>query len=157
MVKIEYRYVFWERKLVNRMKMGTLFLFCLNIFFFLHCTSEATYMFSRTLNKLHLPCSLTAWFFLLEPWVFESCVIAANESLRCPRCEKMDLKITQSLLERVQYWTTKEFVGPEGFFWRTADIWAVQNKQRINEQLSLNKNTAVNHSGNNTELRIKRM
>ncbi len=48
MVKIEYRYVFWERKLVNRMKMGTLFLFCLNIFFFLHCTSEATYMFSRS-------------------------------------------------------------------------------------------------------------
>ncbi len=83
-------------------------------------------MFSRTLNKLHLPCSansksfhapaLNAWFFLLEPRAFESCAIYANESLRCPRCEKMDLKITQSLLERVQYWTTKEFVGPEGFF-----------------------------------------
>ncbi len=48
--------------------------------------------------------------------MFESCVTVANESLRCPRCEKMDLKIIQSLLERVQYWTTKEFVGPEGFF-----------------------------------------
>ncbi len=29
-------------------------------------------------------------------------VIAAYESLSCPQCEKMDLKIIQSLLERVQ-------------------------------------------------------
>ncbi len=34
--------------------------------------------------------------------MFESSVIVANESLSCPRCEKMDLKIIQSLLERVQ-------------------------------------------------------
>ncbi len=34
--------------------------------------------------------------------MFESSVINANESLGCPRCEKMDLKIIQSLLERVQ-------------------------------------------------------
>ncbi len=34
--------------------------------------------------------------------MFESSVIVANKSLSCPRCEKMDLKIIQSLLEWVQ-------------------------------------------------------
>ncbi len=31
--------------------------------------------------------------------MFESSVISAYESLSCPRCEKMDLKIIQPLLE----------------------------------------------------------
>ncbi len=31
--------------------------------------------------------------------MFESSVIVANESLSCPRCEKMDLKTIQPLLE----------------------------------------------------------
>ncbi len=34
--------------------------------------------------------------------MFESSVIVTNESLGCPPCEKMDLKIIQSLLERIQ-------------------------------------------------------
>ncbi len=34
--------------------------------------------------------------------MFESSVIVAYESLSCPRCEKMDLKTIQSLLERFQ-------------------------------------------------------
>ncbi len=34
--------------------------------------------------------------------MFESSVIVENESLSCPRCKKMDFKIIQSLLERVQ-------------------------------------------------------
>ncbi len=34
--------------------------------------------------------------------MFESSLMFANESLSCPRCDKMDLKIIQSLLERVQ-------------------------------------------------------
>ncbi len=34
--------------------------------------------------------------------MFESSVIVVYESLSCPRCEKMDLKIIQSLFERVQ-------------------------------------------------------
>ncbi len=34
--------------------------------------------------------------------MFESSVIVVYESLSCPRCEKMDLKIIQSLLEMVQ-------------------------------------------------------
>ncbi len=83
----------------------------------------------RQIKKLHIsilfrsfhPPALNACFFLLEhQWEFETNVIVAYESLRCPQCEKMDLKIIQSLLERVQIhkkcWKTKEFVGPEGFF-----------------------------------------
>ncbi len=39
------------------------------------------------------------------------------ESLSCPQCENMDLKIIQSLLERVQIcrrcWETKESAGAE--------------------------------------------
>ncbi len=34
--------------------------------------------------------------------MFGPSVIIAYESLGCPQCEKMDLKIIQSLLERVQ-------------------------------------------------------
>ncbi len=34
--------------------------------------------------------------------MFEPCVIVASESLSCPQCKKIDLKIRQLLLERVQ-------------------------------------------------------
>ncbi len=47
--------------------------------------------------------------------MFESSVIVSYESLSCPPCEKMDLKIIQSFLERVQI-HKNEFVGAEGFF-----------------------------------------
>ncbi len=66
-----------------RMKMFIyLFLFSLNIIFFLieFCPSESTedtYMFPRRQNNLR----------------------SSNSS---PQCEKMDLKIIQSLLQRVQ-------------------------------------------------------
>ncbi len=57
-------------------------------------------------------------------------------------------------------WKSKEFVGPEGFFWRTAGSLTVQDKQETHEQPSLNKktkqkNTAVDHSGNNTILHLE--
>ncbi len=35
--------------------------------------------------------------------MFESSVIVAFESLSCPRCEKMHLKIMKSLLEGFKY------------------------------------------------------
>ncbi len=54
-------------------------------------------------------------------------------------------------------WKTKSFVGAEGFFWRTAGSLTVRDKQETLEQLSLNKQTAVDHSGNNTVLKIKQM
>ncbi len=34
--------------------------------------------------------------------MFEPFLIVVFESINCPQCEKMDLKIIQSLLERVQ-------------------------------------------------------
>ncbi len=48
--------------------------------------------------------------------MFEASVIDAYESLSCPQCEKIDLKIIQSLLERVQIHKNAEkpqFVGAE--------------------------------------------
>ncbi len=48
--------------------------------------------------------------------------------------------------------------GTWRIFWRTAGSFTVQDKQETHEQLSLNKKiTTVDHSGNNTVLRIKRM
>ncbi len=75
----------------------------------------------------------------------------------------MDLKIIQSLLERVQIHKnaeTKEFVGPEGFFWRTAGSLTIQNKQGTHLQLSLkktNKKKQLWIIQVTTVLRIKRM
>ncbi len=48
-------------------------------------------------------------------------------------------------------------MAPEGFFRRTAESLTVQDKQGTREQLSLNKQTAVDHSDNNTVLTIKCM
>ncbi len=52
-------------------------------------------------------------------------------------------------------WKTKEFVGPEGFFWRTAGSLTVQEKQGTHEQLSLNKKHSCGSFSNNTVLRIR--
>ncbi len=42
-------------------------------------------------------------------------VIVAYESLSCPQCGKMNLKMYTVIV--TQKWCkTKEFVGPEGFF-----------------------------------------
>ncbi len=48
-----------------------------------------------------------------------SSVIFANESLSCPRCEKMDIKIIVIVVKGSnthKCWKTKECVGPEGVF-----------------------------------------
>ncbi len=50
--------------------------------------------------------------------MFEPFLIVVFESLSCPQCENIDLKVIQSLLERVQIckrcWKTES--GPGGFF-----------------------------------------
>ncbi len=82
-----------------------------------------------------------------------------------PQCDNMELNIIQSLLKMVQLhkkcWETTDFVGPKEFFWRTEVSLTVQDKQGTHEQLSqkhTQKQTiAVDHSGNNTVLRIKCM
>ncbi len=52
--------------------------------------------------------------------MFESSVTIAYESLSCHQRAKMDLKIIQSLLERVQIHKNaakpNNLLGPEGFF-----------------------------------------
>ncbi len=51
--------------------------------------------------------------------MFESSVIVEYESLRCPRCEKMDLKIIVIVRKgsnTQKCWKTKEFMRAEGFF-----------------------------------------
>ncbi len=81
--------------------------------------------------------------------------IVVFEFLICSLCEKLDLKIIQSLLERVQIckicWKTEESAGHGGFFWRTVLGLTVQNKQGTHEQPSQNKTTVVDHPGNHTQ------
>ncbi len=116
-------------------------------------------MFPRRQNKYNLPRSsnskslhppaLNVLCCLLEhESMFSPYIIAMYESPNYPPCEKINLKIIQSLLERVQIcrnrWKTKECAGAVGFFWRTADSWTAQ------QQLSLNRKTVVDHPGNNT-------
>ncbi len=55
----------------------------------------------------------------------ESSVIDANESLGCPQCEKMDLKIIQSLLERVQI---HKNAGKPNHLWDLEDFSDKTNK-----------------------------
>ncbi len=113
----------------------------------------------KKFKGFHAP-ALNACFFLLEHrWVFEASVIVMHESLSCPQCGKMDLKITQSLLERVQIhknagkpknlWDLKGFSEEQQQFncsGQTMDSWTTITKQT---------NTAVDHSANYTLLRIK--
>ncbi len=94
-------------------------------------------------KSFHAP-ALNACFFLLEnQWVFEFSVIVAYESLSCPQCEKMDLKIIQSLLERVQIhknagkpknlWELKDFSEEQQQFncsGQTRDSWTTITKQK---------------------------
>ncbi len=54
------------------------------------------------------------FFFLEHQWVFESSVIVANESLGCPWCEKMDLKIiviVGKVSNTQKCWKTKTYCG----------------------------------------------
>ncbi len=51
--------------------------------------------------------------------MFESSVIVVNESLSCPQCGKMDLKVIQSLLERVHIYTN---AGKTKNLWELKDF-----------------------------------
>ncbi len=85
-----------------------------------------------------------------------------SESLSCHQCEKMDLKIIQSLLERVHIcrrcWKTKNVQELEDFSEeQQTEATTAQDKQGTHEQLSQNIKTVVDHPGNNTVLRFKGM
>ncbi len=157
-------------KLLNRMKISNFFLLLKYIYFSIYyCPSEATEdtcMFPGRQIKYNLPWSsnsksfhppaLNASCFLLEhQWMFEPFLIVVFESINCPQCEKMDLKIIQSLLERVQIcnrcWKTEGSTERGGFVWRTVLSSTVQNKQGTHEQPTQNKRTVVDHPGNLTQ------
>ncbi len=144
-------------KLLKSMKTSTFLLFCRNVFFSIfHCPLEATedtlFCFpEEKLSTIYLdlqiqkdltPPALNASHFLQEhEWMFEPFLIVVFESLNCPQCENMDLKMIQSLLERVKKWcwNTEEYAGNGGNFWRTVlsncseqtrDSWTNITKQK---------------------------
>ncbi len=90
--------------------------------------------------KKFSPLALNAWFCLLEHlWVFEPSVIVAYESLSHPQCEKMDLKILQSLLERVQIGCVSLVLESEAVGSLIAPWWLAA-VQVINPALSFSQN-----------------
>ncbi len=140
--------------------------------------TEDSYMFSRKQIKFNLPWflnkkiihapALNAWFFLLEnQWAFESSVKVVNESFSCTlfffffflrkdgsqnhsHCWK-GFKYTKMLENQRICGTWIIFLKnsrPFNCSGQTRDSWTTITKQ---------KKTAVDHSGNNTLLRIKRM
>ncbi len=147
-------------KILNRMKMCIFFLFCLNITFLIeYCPSEDTEdccMFSRRQIKLNWPWSWNSKVFTprLLMLVFPSGA-SVSVWIFCNSC------MSPSVVLGVKRWISKSYshcwkgfkytkmlenqiiVGAEGFFWRTADSWTVQDKQGTCEQLSLNKQTQL--------------
>ncbi len=77
--------------------------------------------------------------------MFEPFLIVVFESINCPQCEKMDLKIIQSLLERVQ------ICKNAGKLQNLQNCSTVQNKQGTHEQPTQNKRTVVDHPGTLTQ------
>ncbi len=62
-------------------------------------------------------------------WNFcNSCIWVPQLSL-----EKMDTVIVGKGSNTQKCWKTKDFLGPEGFFWRTAGSLTVQDKQGTHE------------------------
>ncbi len=107
---------------------------------------------SSNSKNVHPPALNASCFLLEHQWMFEPFLIIVFESLSCPPGEKMDLKIIQSLLERVQIpkicCKTGESAGHGGFFWRTEISLTVQNKQGTHEQPQKKKQTWIirNHT-----------
>ncbi len=67
--------------------------------------------------------------------MFPPFVIVVNESLSCPQCENMDLKIIQSLLEGFKY--TEDRNQRMCRSWRIY-LKTAQDQQGTHEQLSQN-------------------
>ncbi len=59
---------------------------------------------------------------------FEPSVIVGYESLSCPQCENMDLKIIQSLLERVQI---HKNAGKPKILWDLKDFFLKNSREFI--------------------------
>ncbi len=77
--------------------------------------------------------------------MFPPFVITVYESPNWAQCEKLDLKIIQSLLERVHICRRCWKTGAGGFF------LTAQDQQGTREQLSQNIKTVVDHPENDTD------
>ncbi len=79
--------------------------------------------------------------------MFEPFLIVVFESINCPQCEKMDLKIIQSLLERVQ------ICKNAGKLQNLQNVEDLSEEQcsGSHEQPSRNKQAVVDHPCNHTE------
>ncbi len=161
---------FWRGWCPNCSYFVEIYIYIYSIYYYPSEATEDTCMFPGRQIKYNLPCSkikksfhppaLNALYFLLDyQWLFEALLIVVFESLNCPQCEKMDLKIIPSLLERVQIcrrcWKTEDSAGHGGFFWRTALNLTVQNKTRDSWTTIRKQKTVMDHPGNHTVLRTK--
>ncbi len=94
-------------KLLNRMKISNFFLLLKYIFFpfitalrkqqkILACFPEdkwSTIYLDLQIQKVFTPALNASCVLLEHQWMFEPFLIVVFESLNCPQCEKMDLKI----------------------------------------------------------------
>ncbi len=89
--------------------------------------------------------------------MFEPFLIVVFESINCPQCEKMDLKIIQSLLERVQICKNAgklqnlqnvEDLSEEQC---SVQLFRTNKGQTFHEQPTQNKRTVMDHPGNLTQ------
>ncbi len=87
--------------------------------------------------------------------MFEPFLIVVFESINCPQCEKMDLKIIQSLLERVQICKNagklQNLQNVEDLSEEQCSVQLFRTKQGTHEQPTQNKRTVVDHPGNLTQ------
>ncbi len=77
--------------------------------------------------------------------MFEPFLIVVFESLNCPQCEKMDLKIIQSLLERVQIckrcWKLKNLQDLEDFSEEQCSVQLFRTNKGLMNNIRKQKNS----------------
>ncbi len=87
--------------------------------------------------------------------MFEPFLIVVFESINCPQCEKMDLKIIQSLLERVQICKNagklQNLQNVEDLSEEQCSVQLFRTNKGLIEQPTQNKRTVVDHPGNLTQ------
>ncbi len=87
--------------------------------------------------------------------MFEPFLIVVFESLNCPQCEKMDLKIIQSLLERVQICKNagklQNLQNVEDLSEEQCSVQLFRTNKGLMNNQHKTKETVVDHPGNLTQ------
>ncbi len=109
-------------------------------------------------QKFSTASSYASCVLLEHQWMFEPFLIVVFESINCPQCEKMDLKIIQSLLERVQICKNagklQNLQNVEDLSEEQCSVQLFRtNKGLMNNQHKTKK--VVDHPGNSHILRTK--